>query len=540
MLNLTEPASTGIGGDMFCLYYSAETRKIRAINGSGRAGSLARLDRVRHKLGIPDGESGVIPSTSAHAVTVPGAAAGWIDTVEKFGSGKLSLEQILAPAIDLADRGFPVSEVSSILWQDAVPLIRGASPNFNELLKLDPTSEFGCRAPLPGELFRNPFLAGTFRKLALLGKKGFYEGPIAEAIVSVVQERGGDLCLDDLLRHAELGSEEVDPISLRFCAQDFGAELGLPIDGEGGGCVDVWECPPNGQGIVALMALGILGELERSGRLRKFDEGDHNCAEYLHAIIESLRIAFADAYWFNTDPLVEQVPVNDMLLPEYLAQRSILYSPTKASTLIPHGSPPQCDTVYFAVTDRWGNGASFINSLYHHFGSGIIPKSTGFSLQSRGANFSLSADHPNVVEPNKRPYHTIIPAMLTNPTDGSLHTVYGVMGDFMQPQGHLQVLLNMLVFKLNPQAALDAPRIRIAAGTPDQGSDVSSTVYVEEGISDGTVEVLRAMGHRVQVLTGWQRSLFGRGQVIRVHYQDDQIVYSAGSDPRGDGMAVSA
>jgi len=260
---------------------------------------------------------------------------------------------------------------------------------------------------------------------------------------------------------------------------------------------------------------------------------------YLHAIIESLRIAFADAYQFNADPSVEPVPVKGMLSPDYLAERSTFYNPTKASTFT-HGSPPQCDTVYFAVTDRWGNGASFINSLYCHFGSGIIPKSTGFSLHNRGANFSLSASHPNVIEPDKRPYHTLIPAMLTNPADGSLHTVYGVMGGFMQPQGHVQVLLNMLVFKLKPQAALDAPRICLAAGTPDQGSEVDSTVYIEEGISEKAVETLRAMGHQVQVVTGWERSVFGRGQVIKVHYQGNQIIYSAGSDPRGDGMAVPA
>jgi gamma-glutamyltranspeptidase / glutathione hydrolase len=259
-------------------------------------------------------------------------------------------------------------------------------------------------------------------------------------------------------------------------------------------------------------------------------------------VIESLRIAFADANWFVTDPDVENVPTKPMLSPSYLATRAELFNPAKASTSSPHGSPAHqcCDTVYLAVTDRWGNGASFINSLYGGFGSAIIPQDTGFTLQNRGAGFSLLANHPNVLKPNKRPYHTIIPAILTNPADGSLHTIYGVMGGFMQPQGHVQVLLNMLVFKLNPQAALDAPRICIGAGTPEQGKVLGSTVYIEEGISDEVVEALKELGHEVQVLKGWKRGIFGRGQVIRVHHEDGQVVYSAGSDPRGDGMAAPA
>ncbi|KAH0563366.1 hypothetical protein GP486_002056 [Trichoglossum hirsutum] len=557
-LNVTEPSSTGIGGDMFCLYYCAETKNIRALNGSGRSASNAILERTRRELGIPDGETGVIPTTSIHSVTVPGAAAGWVDTVEKFGNGKLSLQQILSPAIELAEAGFPVSELASFFWREGETLIRKASPNFHEILKPDPKSGHdGFRAPLPGELFRNPYLAETFKRLASLGKKGFYEGPTAESIIKVIQDLGGHLDLEDLKKHGELGSEDVDPISLRFNGQDIGITPSQHVDGEiGEEGIEIWECPPNGQGIVALMALGILEELERTKKVRKFLEGDHNCAEcvgfpsfnrdtkklhrYLHAIIESLRIAFADACWFVTDPDVEDVPTKSMLTPSYLAERAKLFDPTKASTSLPHGSPAHqhCDTVYFAVTDRWGNGASFINSLYGGFGSAIIPKGTGFTLQNRGASFSLLADHPNVLRPNKRPYHTIIPAMLTNPADGSLHTVYGVMGGFMQPQGHVQVLLNMLVFKLNPQAALDAPRICIGAGMPEQGKVLDKTIYIEEGISDEVVEALKGLGHEVQVLKGWKRGMFGRGQVIRVHNENGQVVYSAGSDPRGDGMAV--
>ncbi len=230
-----------------------------------------------------------------------------------------------------------------------------------------------------------------------------------------------------------------------------------------------------------------------------------------------------------------------MLSPEYLHERAKLFHSTRASVDLQHGSPAHnhCDTVYFAVTDRWGNGMSFINSNYGGFGTGIVPAGCGFTLQNRGANFSLDAAHPNRLAPNKRPYHTIIPAMITNPSDGSLHTVYGVMGGFMQPQGHVQVLLNMLVFELNPQAALDAPRMCIGAGMPGaDGTVFDRTVYLEEGIKEKVVEELRGMGHRVQVVGGYQRGLFGRGQVIRAHSEEGQIVYSAGSDPRGDGAAM--
>ncbi|KAK5019081.1 hypothetical protein LTR39_000599, partial [Cryomyces antarcticus] len=238
-----------------------------------------------------------------------------------------------------------------------------------------------------------------------------------------------------------------------------------------------------------------------------------------------------------------KVPSKGLISREYLAERAKLFDPKKATDLLDHGSPAHShsDTVYFACTDGFGNGISFINSNYGGFGTAIIPKGCGFTLQNRGANFVLQpADHPNILAPNKRPYHTIIPAMITNPSDGSLHSVYGVMGGFMQPQGHVQVLLNMLVFKYNPQAALDAPRICIGAGMPDQGKVLDRTVYLEDGISEEVYEQLKNMGHAVQMLRGHERGLFGRGQVIRSHMDDGQVVWSAGSDPRGDGAAVPA
>lgn len=403
------------------------------------------------------------------------------------------------------------------------------------MLKKDPSAKDGVRSPRPGEIMKNPTLAKTFRTLAAEGKKGFYQGRIAQEIVRVITDLGGYMSLEDLAYHAEVGTQEVDAISLKFTGQDIASKQGAGTDGPNHG-VEVWEHPPNGQGIVALMALGIMEELERSGKIPRFSEAQHNSAEYLHAVIESLRIAFADAAWWVTDPDVEQVPSQGLLAREYLAERAKLFDPERAADLLDRGSPAHnhCDTVYFAVTDREGNGISFINSNYAGFGTAIIPAGCGFSLQNRGANFSLQPDHPNALAPRKRPYHTIIPALITNVADGSLHSVYGVMGGFMQPQGHVQVLLNMLAFGYHPQAALDSPRICIAAPTSES---TDRTICVEEGISEEAVEGLRRMGHQIKVLTGWERSMFGRGQVIRLHYDEGQQVYSAGSDPRGDGLA---
>lgn len=304
-------------------------------------------------------------------------------------------------------------------------------------MKPDSNAPDRFRAPLAGEIFKNPSLAKTFTALAKEGKKGFYTGRIAQEIVKVCKDLGGHLELEDLITHMKFGSESVAPISLKFNGQNIGKMQSHFVDendvkaaaAESHG-VEVWEHPPNGQGIVALMALGILEELELTGKIPHFERSQHNSALYIHAIVESLRIAFADASWWVTDPNVYKVPTQELISKSYLAERAKLFDPAKASSVIDHGSPSHnhCDTVYFAVTDAAGNGISFINSTYGGFGSAIIPKDCGFTLQNRGANFSLKAGHPNVLEPGKRPYHTIIPAMITNIHDGSLHSVYGVMG----------------------------------------------------------------------------------------------------------------
>ncbi|OAA69796.1 acylase ACY 1 [Cordyceps fumosorosea ARSEF 2679] len=541
-LNMTEPCSTGIGGDMFILYWDAQNKTVSAMNGSGRSGAKCTLDKVRSALGLKDDGTDSIPMLSVHAVTVPGAAAGWLDTVERFGSGTLTMADILRPAIDLGEKGFPVSQVAASAWGESEELIRSASPNFAEMLKRDPAAAEGVRAPRTGEIMKNERLASTFRTLAKEGKKGFYTGRIAEELVKVVQDLGGFLDLDDLKHHAEMGSEPVEPISLKFYGQGLSAQ-----SADGG--IELWEHPPNGQGIVALMALGIIQELEKAGQIPTFKPEDFNSPAYLHAIIEALRLSFADGNWYVTDPNVTKVPIAGMISEEYLASRAKLFDPSKVGENITEGRPlftspalQSSDTVYFTVTDAAGNAASFINSNYDGFGSGIIPRGCGFTLQNRGANFSLNRNHPNRIEPRKRPYHTIIPAMATNTRDGSLHSSFGVMGGFMQPQGHVQVLLGQVVGGLDPQQALDAPRICIGSGLAEVEKTSEWIVHVEEGMPEATIDGLRKLGHKIKLVSGDKRSLFGRGQIIR--YLVDSVektpVWSAGSDSRGDGAAYPA
>jgi gamma-glutamyltranspeptidase / glutathione hydrolase len=542
-MNMTEPCSTGIGGDMFCLFYDATTNKVSALNGSGRAGGNATLEKVRNALGEHADE---IPRKSPHAVTVPGAAAGWVDTVERFGSGRLSMEQILAPAVTMGEKGFPVSELASHMWHNSEGLLKEASENGHEMLKHDPTANGGYRAPRAGEIMKNPTLAKTFRALATEGKKGFYTGRIAEEIINVLKAKGGFMELEDLEDHLERGSEPVAPISLKFRGQGLQRGKKRQADGEvkkgadqSDDGVELWEHPPNGQGIVALMALGIMQELEKQGKIPTFGPEDHNSAKYLHAVIESLRIAFADGNWWIADPNTSKVPSAGLLDQDYLAGRAKLFDPDKASDgSIAHGSPAlrSSDTVYFAVSDSQGNAISFINSNYQGFGTGIIPKGCGFTLQNRGSNFNLAPDdHPNIYAPGKRPYHTIIPGLVTNTADNSLHSVFGVMGGFMQPQGHLQVLLGQIVANLSVQQALDAPRICITPKADSSGM----VVKVERGIPDAVITELESLGHTTERITGLGRSEFGRGQIIRwtVDPQDKIGVWSAGSDPRGDGAA---
>ncbi|PWN52415.1 gamma-glutamyltranspeptidase [Violaceomyces palustris] len=517
-LNVTEPCNTGIGGDAFCLFYDAKLKKVRALNGSGRAPGAMTLEKLR-SAGIQGPE---IPMTSLHAVTVPGAASAWVDTVQLLGSGKLELSDVLAPAIRLAENGYPVHEATAHLWQRSENLIKSASPNHDEML-LD------GRAPRAGESIRMPNLARTFRELATKGKDGFYKGRVAQEIVSLIKSKGGFMELEDLEDHARRGTEEVTPISYTYNRSD--------AESEGG--VTVYECPPNGQGLTALLALGILDQMQELGLVRDLSKVEHNGVEYLHALIEALRLAFADTKYFVADPDHYKSRVDDLLNADYLRERAKLFDPTKASVDVQRGSPANtCDTVYFSVTDSEGNACSFINSNYAGFGTGAVPKGCGFTLQNRGAGFVLEEGHPNCVAPGKRPYHTIIPAMALRGDE--LFLCYGVMGGFMQPQGHVQVLLNMVHHGLSAQEALDSPRFCIGAGMAHPISGPISQVSVEDGIQPEVVESLKKMGHEVEVVSGWNRFQFGRGQVIqRLETPRGKVAWAAGSDLRADGQAIA-
>jgi gamma-glutamyltranspeptidase/glutathione hydrolase len=489
-LNVTEPTSTGIGGDCFALYYDAASKKVTALNGSGRSPAALSLDLLAKQ-----GHKDKLPAYHAHTVTVPGAAAGWDDLIAKHG--KLSLADALAPAIRLAEEGFPVAPVTSYFWG------RGAT---NQLAKAANGSELTIngRAPKPGEIFRNAGLARTFRAVAEGGKRAFYDDQIAEAIVSVLRESGGAMAAEDLASHTSTWDE---PISTDYRGYR------------------IWECPPNGQGLAALLALNILEDFDIASMPAMG-------IERWHLMIESMRLAFADTSWFVADPATNPAPLKELLSKDYAASRRKLIDTKKASLELSRGKPTSSsDTVYLTVVDAEGNACSFINSNYHGFGTGIVPKGWGFTLQNRGYGFSLDSDHPNALAPRKRPYHTIIPALITHANSGDLFASYGVMGGFMQPQGHMQVALALIDDGADPQAALDRPRFCIEDGT------AAGAVSLEQGVPAETANGLAALGHKVRVVEGMERALFGRGQVIV--RDTDSGVLLGGSDPRADGLAMS-
>lgn len=481
-LAVTEPISTGLGGDCFALYFDAATRKLHALNGSGRA--PAGLTRERFAAHVP------ADSTDAHAVTVPGACAGWLDLLAAHGSWPR--DRVLAPAIELAERGSVVGPITAHYWDRNVAQLRALGRDLTELT-------IDGRAPRAGETWRNPGMVRTLRAVASGGGDAFYRGEIAGAIAEVVQRDGGVLAREDLAAHTSTWD---DPISTTYRG------------------VRVWECPPNGQGLTVLLALGILERFELAGQ-------DPLGADRLHLVIEALRLAFADARWYVADPRVVQVPVAELLSKDYAAKRAALIDRARATADIRRGSPVAgSDTVYFCVVDAAGNACSFINSNYAGLGTGLVPRGFGFSLQNRGANFSADPAHPNVVAPGKRPYHTIIPGMLTR-QDGSLVGPFGVQGGFMQPQGHVQVLVAMLDDGATPQAALDRARFQI---DPD---DAGSAIQREAEIPAATVAELARRGHAIgPAITGFGRSVFGRGQIIR---RSPDGALEGGSDSRADG-----
>ncbi len=488
-LAVTEPCSTGIGGDCFALFYDAASGSIEALNGSGRAPAALTLERA-----AADGLGDAIPWHHAHAVTVPGACAGWCDTVERHGS--LSLADVLAPAIRLAEDGFPVAPIAGKQWELGASIQLSRQPGGEQLL-------VDGRAPRPGEIFRNPGMARTLRGVAEGGRKYFYEGKPARAIAAAVQHAGGVLTEEDLAKHLSTWDT---PLSTTY--------RGLRV----------WECPPNGQGLAALLALNLLEGFDLSAL-------DPLGPERLHLLIEAMRLAFADARAFLADPSMTEVPVEELLSRSYAEERRKGIDPRRANPLARPGQPlGGSDTVYLCVVDGRGNACSFINSNYWIFGTGIVPDGCGFPLQNRGSGFSLDPAHPNALAPGKRPYHTIIPGLLTREADGSLYGPFGVMGGAMQPQGHLQVVCALADDGVNPQRALDRPRFCISSGTAD------GEVSVEEGLPEATLEELEARGHALNRVAGFGRIAFGKGQVIR---RDPGGVLWGGSDPRADGCAMA-
>jgi gamma-glutamyltranspeptidase/glutathione hydrolase len=494
-LNVTEPTSTGVGGDCFALYFQASSGQITALNGSGRAPARLSIERLRK-----EGFSDSLPPYHPYTITVPGACAGWCDLLASHG--RLPISLCLAPAIRMAEEGFPVSPITSYFWERSAKRLSDVPGGIE--LTMD------GRAPRAGEIFRNPGLARTFRRIVEGGKSAFYQGMIAEAIASVIQQAGGCLTVEDLAAHTSTWEQ---PISTTYRH------------------VRVWECPPNGQGLAALLALNLL-EGYNIGSMPPLS------TQRLHLMIEAMRLAFADTRWYVADPLFNSAPLEWLLSKDYAAERRRLIHPNHATLSLPYGIPTSSsDTVYLSVVDAEGNACSFINSNYMGFGTGIVPPGWGFSLQNRGSGFSMDPSHPNALEPRKRPYHTIIPGLITVDSDSSssipniLYASFGVMGGFMQPQGHMQVVLSLVDDHQNPQATLDRPRFCISDGTPE------GQVLLEEGIPPEVLLELGRMGHMVNTARGFERSVFGRGQII---CRDASTgVRCGGSDPRADGCAMS-
>jgi gamma-glutamyltranspeptidase/glutathione hydrolase len=487
-LNVVEPPSTGIGGDMFALIWKADQKKVVALNGSGRSAAAANPEAVRKK-GYDK-----IPRTgkdAAFSVSVPGTVDGWQSALESHG--RMTLKEVLGPAIHYALNGYAVSDIISHGWQRNEEKLK-QRPSGHEFLP-------GGRAPKCGEVVKLETLGRTMQAVAEGGKEALYKGPIARKIASFVQSEGGWITEKDLADHH---SDWDDAISAHYRG------------------VDVWECPPNGQGIAALIALNIAEgfSIPRMGA---------QSADRYHYLIEAMRLGFADALQYVADPRVAEVPIRGLLSKDYAAGRRQKIHQGQAVADVSYGRPgPSADTVYVTAVDGEGNACSLINSLFEGFGSGLVVPGTGIALQNRGSLFSLDSSHPNFLQGRKRPYQTIIPAMATR--DGEMWLSFGVMGGFQQPQGHLQVVSNMVDFGMDSQQALDALRFHVDVETG------SGAVQVEAGLDQSVVAELKKRGHSVSALDSYERTRFGGGQVISRNPETG--VLTGGSEPRKDGAAV--
>ena len=486
VLNVVEPMSTGVGGDVFALVYDSKTKKIEALNGSGKSSMRTDIDDLRN-MGMDS-----IPLEGPYsglAVSVPGCVDAWDQLLKKFGV--FSLDTVLVPAIDYSQNGFGVSEITANNWKLAEKKL-----SINERCEFLPND----RAPDFGEKVVLPDLNRTLKGISENGRSYIYEGVIPEKISEYVQKFNGWLCEEDFSLHS---SSWVRPISSNYRGYD------------------VWECPPNGQGIAALIALNIVENID-------LVNSDIDHVLQLHYKIEAMKIAFQDALWYVADPEKVNIPIQELLSKSYAKKRfneikeDSVCREYKRGNFNQHG-----DTVYVSVIDGNGNACSLINSLYQGFGTGLVVPETGIALQNRGALFSTNREHPNFLEPNKRPYNTIIPCMITK--NSNLVSSLGVMGGFQQPQGHLQVISNMIDFGMNPQEALDSERFSV--------SIENDTLFVENSFNPDVVAALKLKGHSVSINSGFDRGLFGGGQII-VRDNDEGVLFG-GSDPRKDGLSVS-
>ena len=511
-LGLMEPTGNGIGGDLYAIVYDPETDSVYGLNASGRSPQGLSYDEMQQELGDRD----EIPLLGTLPVSVPGTVSGWYKLHERFGSR--SMAQNLAPAIRYARNGFPLSQVIAYYWQGNVDAFRANSDrlpddNWKETYLVE--GEDGeMRAPRHGEMFRNPDLANTLEMIAEGGRDAFYEGEIAQTIDAYMERIGGHLRLEDLQEHE---ANWVDPVS---------------VDYRG---VEVFELPPNGQGIAALQMLQILEgfDLESMG---------HNSTDYLHVQTEAKKLVFEDRARFYADLAFADVPVEELVSDEYAAERRAMIEMDEVLSEPSHGDPrtitsateklEEGDTIYLTVADSTGMMVSLIQSNYAGMGSGLVPDGLGFMLQDRGALFTMEKGHPNVYEPGKRPFHTIIPAFAKK--DGKPWLSFGVMGGAMQPQGHVQVLCNMVDFGMNVQAAGDAARYRHYGSTSPTGEAMEGrgTLRLETGVTQDVVNALRGRGHDVRVGGG----SYGGYQAIL--FDADEGVYHGGTEMRKDGYVV--
>ena len=526
-LCVVEPMSTGIGGDCFALLYRRDTGTVEGINGSGRSAKKVEIKDVLNTE--PEGVAlDTVPQRSIFSVTVPGAICGWFDTLDKWGSKTVSLHDIFEPAITLAKHGFPVSDICANMWRRQEKKLADQNTGTSSI---EGNLLFGGKGPLEGQFIKNTLLAGALELISEKGKEAFYAGPISEAIIRETKKRGHKLDAEDFTAHT---STFVDPICIRFL--DF----------------NVWEIPPNGQGLVALIALGVIRELHKKGVIDLY-KIQHNSTEYFHLLIEACKIGFYDSENSISDLDYSGDSYATLLCESHLQERASLFKKNDVidSNVFDKKIPDpknKSDTVYHATTDSSGDSCSFINSVYEGFGSAIMVPEYGFCLQNRGANFNLVPGSTNCLEGFKRPYHTIIPSMITNAKDNSLFASFGNMGGYMQPVGHVQHVLNLCLFKFSAQHLTDLPRFclksdqnsppRLRQGSDTPVSTSITTVALEEGVDESVFQDLSDLGHSVTKVSGYDRSLFGRAQIIRDESFNGNLIFAGGSDLRGDGSAM--